>query len=147
MAWFFYALLAAVLWGASYVIYQVLLKSMSSASVMLFSVLGSAVVFVAIALGRRDLSKDWDALVQSPMNIKLLLSVCVINAAANIVGLISIRQSNATLMGMVEISYPLFTALFAWMFLKEMQLTVGTALGALLIMSGVGCIYYFNKAA
>ena len=39
----------------------------------------------------------------------------------------------------------LFTALFAWVFLKDAQLSMGTFLGALLIMAGVICISYFEK--
>ena len=36
-------------------------------------------------------------------------------------------------------------ALFAWLFFREVQVTAGTLLGALLILAGVACIYYFGK--
>jgi drug/metabolite transporter (DMT)-like permease len=57
----------------------------------------------------------------------------------------AMKASNATLAALIEISYPLFIALFSWVFLRESQMNLGTALGAAMILSGIGCIYYFNK--
>ena len=58
---------------------------------------------------------------------------------------LSIVNKNATLAGLIEITYPLFIVLFAWLLFKEGQLTLGTALGSLCILCGVGVIYYFAR--
>jgi drug/metabolite transporter (DMT)-like permease len=50
-------------------------------------------------------------------------------------------MQNASLVGMVEITYPLFTILFAYIFFKEFHLNVFTMLGGMLILSGVFLMY------
>jgi drug/metabolite transporter (DMT)-like permease len=147
MAWMVYALAAAVLWGASYVIFEQLLKSMSAASAMLFSATGAVVVYYLISLSRKTIGHDWKILTGGGRETAMIAGVIVINALANLLLLMSMKEKNATVSGLVEISYPLFTALFAWLFFKENQMNPGTFLGALLILSGVSCIYYFNRAA
>ena len=63
----------------------------------------------------------------------------------NFLILSSIQSKNATLSGMIEISYPLFIAIFAYLFFKENQISLATLVGGLLIFGGVFVIYYFNK--
>ena len=53
----------------------------------------------------------------------------------------SIQGKNATLAGLIEISYPLFIALFAYFLFGEMQIGVASALGGVLIFAGVALIY------
>ncbi|MBI1216135.1 MAG: EamA family transporter [Alphaproteobacteria bacterium] len=147
MAWMVYALMAAVLWGASYVLYEQLLRTMSSASAMLFSASGATLVYYLISYSRKTVGHDWKLVTAGGRETMMIGGVILINALANLLLLMSMKEKNATVSGLVEISYPLFTALFAWMFLKENQMSPGTALGAVLILSGVACIYYFNRAA
>lgn len=61
----------------------------------------------------------------------------VVFTAANTAIFLSIAAKNATVAGLVEISYPVFIALFAWLVLRETQLTAGVAAGAALIFAGV----------
>ena len=58
---------------------------------------------------------------------------------------LSISTKNATLAGLVEISYPLFIALFAYFLFKETQINAAIIIGGLLIFSGIFVIYYFNR--
>jgi drug/metabolite transporter (DMT)-like permease len=74
----------------------------------------------------------------------LLISI-VIYIAANVLIMASINAKNATMAAMIEITYPLFTALFAWLLFRQVQMSAGTLAGAALILSGVACIYYFGK--
>jgi drug/metabolite transporter (DMT)-like permease len=75
----------------------------------------------------------------------LVLGSVAVYVGANIFILLATKSKNATMAAMVEITYPLFTALFAWLLFKEVQVNAGTAAGAFLILSGVCCIYYFSK--
>lgn len=147
MNWFFLALLAAALWGGSYVIYEQLIKTISSASAMFYSALGSIFVYALWAISQKTMAADWQVIKKFDVEAKLLLLVILVNSVANLLILFSIKAKNATLAGMVEISYPLFIALFAWMFLKEVQASAGTWVGAALIFAGVSCIYFFEKTA
>jgi drug/metabolite transporter (DMT)-like permease len=47
---------------------------------------------------------------------------------------------NPTLVSLIEISYPLFVVLFAWIFFREMQLNPRTLFGGLLVLFGVAVI-------
>ncbi|MGA2053413.1 MAG: EamA family transporter, partial [Opitutales bacterium] len=58
--------------------------------------------------------------------------------------LLAIQHKNATLASLIEISYPFFVALFAWLLFRDVQLSWATALGGLLILAGIAIIYRFN---
>jgi drug/metabolite transporter (DMT)-like permease len=47
-----------------------------------------------------------------------------------------VRGRNATLASLIEISYPAFVAVFAWLLFREWQLNAGVLLGALLVFAG-----------
>lgn len=146
MGWMIYAMMAAVLWGASYVLYERILHTVSAASAMLFSASGAALVYFLIAFGRKTVGADWRALSTDWRSLAMVGGLILINAMANLLLLMSMKEKNATVAGLIEISYPLFTAFFAWLFFRQNQMNHGTFLGALLILSGVACIYYFNRA-
>jgi uncharacterized membrane protein len=57
----------------------------------------------------------------------------------------SIIGKNATISGLIEISYPLFIALFSFLIFREYSINTQTIIGGLLIFCGVIVIYYFNK--
>ncbi|MCE9507729.1 MAG: EamA family transporter [Alphaproteobacteria bacterium] len=145
MAWIIYALLAAILWGGTYLMYELLLKSVSASSILFASSLGATLVFLGWVVSDGSFEKDWQILKKGGSETNLLLGITLLAVLANFAFLASMRLKNATLSGLVEITYPLFTALFAWVFLKDAQLSMGTFLGALLIMAGVICISYFEK--
>ena len=58
---------------------------------------------------------------------------------------LSIVSKNATIAGMIEISYPLFIALFAYLIFRESELNWGIAAGGALIMAGVLTVYWFSR--
>ena len=47
---------------------------------------------------------------------------------------------NPTLASLIEISYPIFVVVFAWLFFREMQLNAMTLFGGLLVLAGVSVI-------
>lgn len=58
---------------------------------------------------------------------------------------LSIHAKNATLAGLIEISYPIFIVIFAYFLFKEHQLNTATVFGGLLVFVGVFIIYFFNR--
>jgi drug/metabolite transporter (DMT)-like permease len=57
----------------------------------------------------------------------------------------AIGEKNATLASLIEISYPFFVAVFAWLFFRETQFTWPTVFGGVLILSGVAVVFFSNR--
>ncbi len=74
----------------------------------------------------------------------------VVSIVASCIGGLCIYHAiggrNATVASLIEISYPLFVALFAWLFFRELQINWQTALGGLLILSGVSIVFLSNRS-
>lgn len=145
MIWFVYACSAAVLWGLSYTVSEQLMKKLSIPTVLLTAAMGNLIFALAAGLILKKFPKDWETLKTGDGVTWLMLGSVAVYVAANIFILLATKSKNATMAAMVEITYPLFTALFAWLLFKEVQVNTGTAFGAALILSGVCCIYYFSK--
>jgi drug/metabolite transporter (DMT)-like permease len=143
--WIVYAISAAVLWGLSYTMTEQVMKKLSAMSVMFFCSLGGAIFALAAGLLLGSFKKDWQIIKTAGAELKLL-GICVaVVMIANVFILLSIKAKNATMAGMIEITYPLFTAIFAWVLFKEAQMTTGTLIGFVLIVVGVACIYFLDK--
>lgn len=140
--WFFQALGAAVLWGLGYALSEKLLKSgMTPAFMMMFTGMITLPSFFILTCLFGEFKSGFSILWTSGlMWMAVLMALTVIGG--NLLIILSIAGKNATLASMVEISYPLFIFLFAWMIFREVQLNWASALGALLIFSGVATIYF-----
>jgi len=145
MSWILFATASAALWGLSYVLSEKMLETISAVSLMLYTSFGSIFIFIILALYKGDVSRDWEILKKGGIELKYIAILILVEALASLSILYSIKEKNATSAGLIEISYPLFAALFAWLIFKDNQLSVGTIIGGILIFSGVLCIAYFNK--
>ena len=68
---------------------------------------------------------------------RLLIGIIALTSLAGTVLLyLAVRGRNATLASLIEISYPAFVAVFAWLLFREWQLNIGVLLGALLVAVG-----------
>lgn len=65
-----------------------------------------------------------------------VLSVAVTSLLATALLFVSVYRKNATMAGLIEISYPIFIVLFTWVLFREVHLTWTSALGGLLIVAG-----------
>jgi drug/metabolite transporter (DMT)-like permease len=143
--WFMYAVAASVLWGASYAMLDELLKKLSFATLILYSSMASLIFAICLGAARGSFAADWALLKDGGRETKMLAVSIVIYIAANLFIMSSINAKNATMAAMIEITYPLFTALFAWIFFRHVQVSAGTLAGAGLVLAGVACIYFFGK--
>jgi drug/metabolite transporter (DMT)-like permease len=143
--WFIYAIAAALVWGIGYAACgRVLQRGFSSVGLffldMLFGLLAMCVYLTAtgkwgLTFGQgRQLGADagW------------LAVTVVATTSASLLSFLAIENKNATLASLIEISYPFFVALFAWLLFRDVQLSWPTAIGGALILSGVALIYRFN---
>lgn len=144
--WFVYALLAAVIWGISYAASgRVIGRGVSALTFFtLYAAVGTIMGLGALAatakLGAvpaelRGVDRDW---------VWLVVAVVTSGIGALLIYM-AIGEKNATLASLIEISYPLFVALFAWVFFRETQFNAATILGAALILSGVAVVYFGNR--
>lgn len=140
-AWLICALSSAVLWGLSYALSEKILKEyISPYFYMAFTGFIYFFISICICLFMGQMKTG----LQTLMTDKAMLALTVFTAACYAAGAlliyIAIGLKNATIANIIEISYPVFTLLFAYVIFKDVQLTPWTAFGSLLVLSGVGVI-------
>lgn len=140
--WFFYSLAASLFWGVGYVLSEKLLKDgMTPAFLMFVGTLVSLPIYLLIASIMGDLRPGLEYLAVNKSKILLMVVAALVTISGNFLILMSIAGKNATLASLIEITYPVFTFIFAWLILKDVQLTWGTAIGGLMILSGIAVVY------
>lgn len=141
--WFVYAFGAAILWGLGYAVAErVLGQKISPAFLLLLQGCLTLPVYFIIARHQNALKAGWEQITSNTQLLGFTLVCCLTVAIGNFLILASIGAKNATLANFVEISYPFFTFLFAWLLFKDVQLTVATAIGGALILSGIAVMYF-----
>lgn len=144
MSWFWLALCAAVLWGLGYTINQNTLKYFSALELLFFES-----IIVGVALGIYLLySGQIGTFVHKLQNIKylgLILASTIIYTVASILIFKSIGSSNATIAAIIESCYPIFTVVFAFIIFGELQLNLVSAIGFLLILSGIILVKIYGQ--
>lgn len=142
--WFWLSISAAASWGLEYVLSEKLMKHLPTTMVLAFTYFAGAIVFTVYSL-----VTDKDLFFRVPTMGKdvllLLAGVSILWMVANYLIFASIKASNATLAGMVEVTYPVFALLFAWLLYKEVQLSPLALGGAALIFTGIGLILYATE--
>ncbi len=142
--WIILALGASLFWGLTYVFNQEVYKKISIfSSLALISLVTFIVTFVA-AYFSGVIKTDIDAILSSRRLLGYVLASIGAFLIAELLIAYSISAKNATLAGLIEISYPIFIALFSYILFKN-NVSLPTILGGVLIFIGVFVIYYFNR--
>ena len=138
LPWYIPAIAAAVVWGLHYPLIEHALKRVSLTTVVLLT--AAPMALVALAFPAR-LAEDWRAIAALPTGERLLIATIALTSLAGTVLLyLAVRGRNATLASLIEISYPAFVAVFAWLLFREWQLNAGVLLGAGLVFAGTAVI-------
>lgn len=144
--WFVYAFSAAIIWGISYAASgRVIERGMAPLTFFFFYAIFTAVAAtLAMTLtGRLGTVTDEVRAIGSDWSWGLL--AVVTSAAGALLIYMAIGEKNATLASLIEISYPFFVAVFAWVFFRETQFNLPTILGGMMILTGVGIVYFGNR--
>lgn len=142
LPWYFAALAAAVVWGVHYPLVDHALKKLSLPGVLLLTALP---ILVLALVAQRQLAADISVLQTSSWPERLwLLAPALTSLLGSVLLFAAIGSKNATLASLIEISYPAFVALFAWLLFKEVHLTPSALLGGALVMAGVVLIASSN---
>jgi drug/metabolite transporter (DMT)-like permease len=143
--WIFYALSAAVAWGIAYALIEKLFQNgISPYTLLAFDVIVGASIYVPLAY-HNHLKTDLFLLRKNPSNLWLLSAIAIITGLSNIFICLSIQGKNATMASIIELTYPIFTALFSWLLFKQMHFNGYVITGALLIIAGASFISYFSE--
>lgn len=144
--WIVYALSASVIWGVSYAASgRVIERGMTPLAFFffytLFGCLSAALALAAtgkvplLTTEVKSLGGDW-----------IWLAVAVITSAAGALLIyMAIGEKNATLASLIEISYPFFVAIFAWIFFRDTQINWATLAGGVMILGGVTVVFLGNR--
>lgn len=134
--WLIYALMAAILWGLNYVLAERVLLSISPITLLALETFAGTIVFSLISYFT-TMKKDLSLLSSEPKLLWLTLTEVTVVLIASVLILVSIRLKNATIAGIIELIYPLFTILFVWLLFQENQVSLPVIFGGILIFSGV----------
>lgn len=141
MAWFFCALGSAALWGLSYAMSEKLIKN--SLEVPFYMAFTGFVYFI-LSLGVCLYGGHLKAGLQTLATDKTVLFTALATSSCYIIGTfliyLAISLKNATLANIIEISYPVFTLIFAFILYRELQLNIWSALGGFMILSGAALV-------
>ncbi len=141
-SWFFYALLSAVFYGISYSTSGKIVSDILSPSfLLLLQGLIAIPLYLFISHSNGSFKLGFEELLANKTALLLVLVSALAILAGNFFIYHSMALKNATLANLVEISYPVFTLLFAWVLFKDIQLNWASAFGGLLIFAGITVIY------
>jgi drug/metabolite transporter (DMT)-like permease len=143
LPWYVAAIGAAVTWGIHYPLLDFALKRISVYGVLVLSVI-PVLLFMPFFL--RVLASDVDSFKLLTMKEQCsILLIAVTSAVGAVLLLLSIESKNATLTSVIEISYPIFVVLFAYLFFRQVHINLSVMIGGLLILTGAAIIIINNQ--
>ena len=133
--WFIYALATSLCWGLGYALSEKLLHNgVSPAFVMFVICLGGLPVYFLWSAQGGSLKSSWDIVAQNGDLLKYTIAMVVIFVCGNLLIMKSVALKNATYANIIEITYPVFTVLFTFLFFKTVHLNYTAA--------NRRCVYY-----
>ncbi|MFZ2620209.1 MAG: EamA family transporter [Alphaproteobacteria bacterium] len=134
--WFWYALLSAIFWGLAYATLGKLDKHITPAGFWLCVYLLSISLYAGLWFLGTDWKVDLNAILKRH-NFLIITLFTVFIVVGNLAILKAMQNHNPVAVSLIEISYPLFTALFTFILFRENMLTWPLAAGATLVFSGL----------
>lgn len=145
--WAIFALSASVVWGLYYAVIEESAKKISTLGFMAMSTTLWTILLLLIAVfARVPLKTDIATLVADQRLLFWFILAIVLGVVAQYLIISSVQMGNATVTSLVEITYPMFVALFSWAIFGRMNVSWPVLFGAILIFSGVGVLVYFRNA-
>ena len=140
--WYVTAIGAALVWGIHYPLVDHALKKVSLISVLLLTAL--PVVLTAMFFHRTIVADVAAWRTMETMDRGMGLALALTSLAGSVLLFLSISGKNATLASLIEISYPVFVALFAWLLFREIHVNASVIVGGMLVFAGV-CLIVWNN--
>lgn len=142
LPWYLTAIGAALIWGIHYPLIDNALKRLSLVSVLLLTALP---ILVVTPFFYRSVVADYRVfMAMDGQQRAAVLAIALTSLLASVLLFLSIDSKNATLASLIEITYPVFVALFAYLLFREVHVNASVLLGSLLVFAGVGIIIVNN---
>ena len=144
MHWAIYAVGAAFVWGIHYNLMHQLTKT--NISPFTYYWIPTIACIVALPWIWNTLVTDFRTILEAPLPAKIAFGLITFTGAtASMLMFMAIRSSgNPSMIGTIEVTYPLFVALIAYLLFQENQLNPSIMLGGALTMIGTAIIIYNN---
>jgi drug/metabolite transporter (DMT)-like permease len=141
--WYVTTIGAALAWGVHYPLVDHALKKPSLVSVLLLTTLP---IFVLALFFHRTLAADYPVWTTLDTGPKIrVLALALTSLLGSVLLFLSIASKNATLASLIEISYPVFVAMFAFVLFRELHVNTSVIIGGLLVFAGVTMIIWNNQ--
>lgn len=134
--WFTFAIFAAILWGFNYALAEKILHSISPSTLLALEMIIGAILFTCISFFT-TMKRDVEILTTDSGLLLLTIVEIVIVLIASYFIAASINLKNATIAGIVELTYPIFTIIFTWFLFNQAHVNFSVIVGGLLIFIGV----------
>lgn len=138
--WWVYSILASILWGLHFnllvKVSNVLPKDIYAPLTLFFITANS--MWILLPVAHRQIFANIHTLWQAGPSIRwsiLILLVTTLTAATLLTSAMQLTN-NATLASLLDITYPVFVALIAWLLFKEGHFDWSLLVGGILIFSG-----------
>jgi drug/metabolite transporter (DMT)-like permease len=142
LPWYVTALGAAIIWGLHYPLVDHALKRISPVGVLLLTAV--PILLVAVIFHRHVVA-DVQAVKGMEWSSRLVvIALSLTSILGSLLLYMSINSRNATLASLIEISYPVFVALFSYLLFRQTQINPSVVLGGALVFAGVAVIILNN---
>lgn len=141
--WYVIALGAALVWGVHYPLVGFALQRISLFSLILITVLP---VILLVPFFAGQLHSDVHNFCALPASEQWMISLTGLTSLAGTAFVfLAISNKTPTLASLIEITYPIFVALFSYLIFRQVQINLSIVLGGLLVISGASLIIINNQ--
>lgn len=142
ITWWMYAVFAALMWGVHY---NLIAKAMTAASPFTIYAIPNVILIASLPLWYKVLVSDFHSIMAAPNDVRAsVVAIMFTSIIGTVAAYKAIHTSNATVASLIEITYPIFVAIFAAIMFQENHLNWPIAIGGMLILLGTGVIIYFH---
>jgi len=143
--WVIYSIVAAILWGLDYSVTDMALKRINISTLLAIELCIGFIIMLGISVASGAYEADMAVILSSKRIIGYVVLIAIAFNVANALIVLSIGNKNATLAGLIEISYPLFIVFFSRILFNEYDLNGRIMIGGVLIILGVCFVLLFSN--
>ena len=136
MPWYIPAILTAILWGICYTSIEPVVRHIDKTTYIIISASVSLFIYGIWSLYNQNLTRDINYISENPRCATFLFIAIVSGVIANFIALKAIESSGASLAAALEISYPFWCMLFAYLLFNE-AVSWQAIFGSLVTFAGI----------
>ncbi len=141
--WIFLALTASICWGLGYTLSEKIVGAgISPSYLLLIVVIVELPAYFLWSIYDGTFKSSTSIFLNNPEVMKNIAITFIVFTIGNLCIFSAIGLKNATHASLIEITYPIFTILFTLLLFKTWHLTPISAVGGMLIISGVTLLIY-----